>query len=298
MILFYVEDVHDIFSLALTSCHLYKVSWAILYKSISTRLDIAGRKFPGMTTLSGSNHIKLYNTLLEPRIATLVTDFQVHIAACPKLGFRGACSCDSFDLLLGQALVSLENLRALRFTCRCCRTENLRHTYLAELKTTKLQEFELYCDCKTWSRDNMSNFLAAGCMKSVTSLSILDSNHIWDFEAIRGVDCLPRLKKIQCMDRSLLDSLLKKRTVTHLTCDQPGWDESRLLKSLEQTSLTHFNIANSTECYPAFLSTSLETFSNLRYIGRLHFRIATVSDSVSFWQQNELLMLPSSRPWI
>jgi hypothetical protein len=285
MVVSHVKNPKDLLSLCLVSRNLYNVSWVMLYKSVSTRLDLSGRRFPGMATLSVSSHVKLFQTLQIPRIAGLITDFRTHIAfcACSLPGGKAQkTNCNAFDSLLGRVLEALENLQVLHFTCRCCysRSSASRHEYLANLKTRQLHELQFYCGCKLESETRKSDFLASPCMQAVTSLAIFNGIDASNLAVLEGNDSLPQLKKLLCNDRRILDSLLRKGTVTHLMLDQPGWDAERLLDSLGQhsRSLTHFNIANS-DCYPAFLSTSIDIFSRLQYIGRLHFNMTTVRTS-------------------
>jgi hypothetical protein len=299
MIVSHINNPQDLLSLCLVSRNLYNVSWAMLYKSVSTRLDLARRHFPGMVTLSVSGHLRLFQVLQIPRITGLVTDFRTHIAFCACSLQGGKTNCDAFDSLIGQVLEALENLRVLHFTCRCCysRSSASRHGYLAKLKTRQMYELRFYCGCKLGSEARKSDFLAAPCMQGVTSLAIFNGIDSSNLAVLRRDDSLPQLKKLLCYDRRILDSLLSKGTVTHLVLDQPGWDEQRLLDSLRQHpgSLTHFNIANS-DSYPAFLSISIDIFSRLQYIGRLHFNMPTVCTLSHTRCQSHTFLVLISRP--
>lgn len=282
MIIYQIDRPQDLHSLCLTSRNFCNISWPCLYKYISTRLDIAGRRFPGMTTMDIFSHIQLFKALETPRLACLVTDFRIYIAICSCKSERQSykndnVKCSALDSQLGRALVSLENLQVLHFTCRGCDSRpSTPHRYLAELKTKKLHELEFYCGCSLQRGVKASDFLAAPCMQSITSLAMYGYDGSSD-AVLRDKSCLSQLDKLLCLYWSNLDALLSKGTVTRLALDQPAGDKERLLDILQRhpRSLTHFSIANS-DTYPAFMSTRIEIFSKLQFVGKLHFTMSMV----------------------
>ena len=180
--------------------------------------------YPASAILDQAMHAKLYKTIRSRGFADIVTDFRITFPGCqhwpylwqPNRIWR-RCTCDKFDAMLSQVMLSLQNLQALHFYCGCCRTQRARHRYLAELPTKKLQKVRFSCSCMVNFSSDPCQILASPCMAHITSLSIFDIGKWGDFDVLSARSSLPHLKILMCSDIKLIEALLPKRTITHLS---------------------------------------------------------------------------------
>jgi F-box-like len=221
IIISYLGEPRDLNCLSLTCRRFNIIAEPALYNRISTTLshDISDPRF---LTLSESPQVKLYQTLKTRRLAVLVTDFRVQISVCNWVTpwYKRKCRCEKFESALVQALASLENLQTFHFICTGDLSfKKARHSYLEALKTKCLRQVIYYCSCE-FNMFDPYRLLASACMRSITSLSIIN-------RAIDGVNCatdnsvatkyfLPNIQKLCCFDIGVLDLLFAKGTVTHL----------------------------------------------------------------------------------
>ena len=128
LILSYIHDYRDLHSLCLTCRAVRKVAETILYQSIRTQGTTRRRYYyPKLPVLDDAMHAKLYKTIRSRGFADIVTDFRITFPGCqhwpylwqPNRIWR-RCTCDKFDAMLSQVMLSLQNLQTLYFQCRCC----------------------------------------------------------------------------------------------------------------------------------------------------------------------------------
>jgi hypothetical protein len=150
MIFSYIDKRADLLGLCLASHALFAVSRICLYKSLNIRVDLRGRQSP-KTAFTESRFTKLHRTLRSQDIANLVTDFRIQwIRHCWGSGSKTGriCKgiCNRFDTMLGQVLLSLENLQVFHFCYQCClHVQQPGHQYLERLSTRQLRQFKICC---------------------------------------------------------------------------------------------------------------------------------------------------------
>lgn len=281
--MFYVRDERDLVSICKSARALYQSARVALYKSINTRLEgnwSSGH--PGVTTLNFARHAMLYQTLRRSEVAHLVTDFRICIAS--KHIVERECSCDSFDSMLGEALLALENIEVMYFQCHCCeRREGQRHQYLETLKTQKIQQLSFYCTCSRDKAEQTRRLLTAPCFQNVTSLALgsLYGRHL-ECADLAAKETLPKLKKLMCSNITpMLGSLFAKETVTHFVCDFAiHTSSSDLLHSIVEKHpgvLHHLVMTNEMDSNPYLAFRDPTPYSNLRHFGKFIFQLDTVS---------------------
>jgi hypothetical protein len=227
-------------------------------------------------------HAKLYKTIRSRGFAHMVTNFAIGFELCeypqPKpIWWR--CTCDKFDAMLGQVLLSLQNLQALHFNCSGCCTRGTSHRYLTKLPTQKLQQFVFQCKCRD-QPNKIHQILISPCMAPVTSLLLLNPYKWQDYDVLSTKDCLPHLKRLMCSDINLVEGLLPKRTITHLSFSSCASDLLRLYHIISRTprSLTFLQLHNTGPVMP-FLTLDLTPYQSLKHLGELDFSNAPVRKS-------------------
>lgn len=223
-----------------------------------------------VTTLM--QHIKLFQTIRDPSFAHIVTEFRICISFCTRRtrGYTRKCSCNDFDRLLGETLLSLQGLQTLYFDCHCCETQHrIRHRYLESLRTTGLQELSFYCACSEDMIKGFRRVLTAPCMSNVTSLSQISYGSVHG--ELGEEDCLPPIKRLRFWYIGpMIRSLFAMETITHLVV--AGWNIEETLHNLIQKRprlLEHLSISNQSRQIPNFISLDPSLYSNLRHFGKI-----------------------------
>jgi hypothetical protein len=275
LILSYVEEYRDLYSLCLTCRALQAVAETVLYRSISTVRSSLSGKYAGVVALDQTMHEKLYKTIRSRGFAHMVTNFTIIFELCgvpqPKpIWWR--CTCDKFDAMLGQVLLSLQNLQVLHFSCSGCCTRGAYHGYLTQLPTQKLQEFAFDCHCRQ-QPIKTHQILTSPCMAPVMSLVFLNPYKWEDYDVLSTKGCLPRLKKFMCSDINLVEALLPTRTITHLSCSSRISDLGRLHDIISRTrcSLTYLQVHDFSHIIPYFIRMDSTPYRSLKHLGELDF---------------------------
>jgi hypothetical protein len=266
-----------------------------LYRTLNISTDLIGRELPDLTGrqspkpgFTEARLAKLHRTLRSQDIACLVTNFRIHLTWYgqhreSRMGgiWRRSrkCICNRFDALLGQVLLSLENLQVLHFSCQCCiHVRHPPHQYLERLPTRQLQQFEIYCLCYNRSRSvtDIPRFLTSSCMATVTSLSLPSIFKPMEYDFLSANECLPNLKKLACSNLELIQVLLPKRIITHLCCPSMLIDHidlNRLHRIIQQTpySLTHLDIPNPSERIMDSISANPSPYQSLKHLAEFVF---------------------------
>jgi hypothetical protein len=190
------------------------------------------------------------------------------------------CTCDKFDAMLGQMMLSLENLQALYFRCWCCRTQRARHRYLAELPTKKLQKVTLECCGTVDFASNAYQMLTSPCLARITSLCLFDSNKWGDCDVLSARSSLPNLKILMCSGLKLIEALLPKQAITHLSFQGGTVVFNRLHNIICQTSrsLTYLQVHNTRHTIPYFIAMDSTPYRSLKHLGDLDFGTVQVRD--------------------
>jgi hypothetical protein len=244
---------------------------------------ISTERYPGLAILSEPMHAKLYQTIRSRGFNHIVTNFHIIFKLCrflqPKrTGWR--CTCDKFDAMLGQVILSLQNLQVLHFGCSGCDTQGPYHHYLTELPTKKLQKFLFSCTCRHYFPNKTCQILAAPCMAPITSLCLTDLYKQEDWSVLSTRDCLPHLKKLVCIDIKLIEALLPKRTITHLSFPVQTQDLGRLHDIISQTScsLAYLQVYNMGHIIPDIILMDSAPYRGLKHLGVLDFINVSVRD--------------------
>jgi hypothetical protein len=231
-------------------------------------------------------HAKLYKTIRSRGFADIVTDFRITFPGCqhwpylwqPNRIWR-RCTCDKFDAMLSQVMLSLQNLQALHFYCGCCRTQRARHRYLAELPTTKLQKVIFKCFNMVCSSNDAYQILTSPCMAHITSLCLFDTGKWGDYDVLSAGSSLPHLKSLMSSDIQLIEALLPKRTITHLSVLSTA-HFGRLHNIISRTScsLTYLQVFLTGHTIPYFVAMDSTPYRSLKHLGYLDFNRVPVRD--------------------
>jgi hypothetical protein len=206
-----------------------------------------------------------------------VTDFRIHILCRNynqrKCIRRKACPCDEFDAMLGQVMLSLQNLRVLEFICCGCTALHPRHRYLTELPAPKLQKLALGCNCMSELQINPCQMLTSPCMAPIMSLYLFDVTLWEDYNALSAESSLAHLKKLMCFDIKPIEALFPKQTITHLSFLGPETDLGRLHGIISQTScpLTYLQVHNTSHTIPYFIAMDPTPYRCLQHLGDLDY---------------------------
>jgi hypothetical protein len=219
---------------------------------------------------------RLFHSLQIPRLAQMVTDFRICFAPCNRSrSGHFTCKCNKFDTMLGQVLVSLENLRVLQFRCMCCpvRDRPRRHRYLEELQNIQLQRLLLRCSCSKWPSEDAVRLLTQSCMHSVTSASFTTDNLLLPPAALENSNYLPRLERLECDQMETLETLSNKKAITHLVCKAIPLDIRHFIRQ-NQGVLLHLSVENILHTLPSFIEADPSPYQNLRHFGTLYFSLS------------------------
>ena len=233
--------------------------------------------------LDHATHAKLYQTIISQGFAHMVTDFRIRFVKCnymriPKIILQ-RCTCDEFDAMLGQVLLSLQNLQVLHFICWGCRAERARHRYLAELPTKNLQKVMFNCVCTSQLPSNTYQMLASPCMAPVMSLSLFDIGAWKDCDVLSARSSLPHLKKLICYDIELVEAVLPKRTITHLSVlSAVGFGWLHNIISRISCSLTYLQVLQTGDTILYFIAMDSSPYRSLKHLGSLDFGKVRVRD--------------------
>jgi hypothetical protein len=234
--------------------------------------------------LDQATHANLYKTIRSRGFAHIVTDFWIVFPGCRYLSQHNRiwrrCTCDKFDAMLGQVMLSLQNLQALYFYCWCCRSQHTRHRYLAELPTKKLQKFTIQCCSMADSSSSASQMLISPCMARITSLCLFDTDKWGDYDVLSARSSLPHLKIFMCSDIKLIEALLPKRTITHLSLLRVKEKFDRLHNIISQTScsLTYLHVHKWEHARLYFIKMDSTPYRNLKHLGGLDLGWVPVRD--------------------
>jgi hypothetical protein len=207
-----------------------------------------GRYLPKVA-LNEARFAKLHRTLRSQDIACLVTDFRIQLMnhRRSRNGKRPSCICHGFDALLGQVLLSLENLQVLYFSRPSCwHAKHLQYSYLERLPTRQLQQLQFFCPFHLNENTviDIPRFLTSPCVATVTSLCLSDDFKPIGCDALSTNNYLPHLKKLICSNLELVQVLLPKRTITHLGCPNTDFDQLHTIIQQTPCSLTHLDVSD------------------------------------------------------
>lgn len=265
---------------------LYYTSRTALYKVINTRTPArrSQSKFrvPGAVILNEASHEKLYQTIEMRGFCEFVTEFRIYRMPCngrsqpSRTWFRNKCTCDRFDAMLGQVLLSLVNLRSLNLVCNSCLSSRDRHHYLKELRTKQLEVLLFYCFCSSHYISDLVEILNAACMSSIRSLNLPYAFQPTNWSKLATKGCLPNLKKVACGNLSPLHVLCSKATISHLGYNAPistAGDEDALHEIIKQSSrrLSYLYLRQNSYRVPRFIQMDVTPYLSLRHFGQLHF---------------------------
>jgi hypothetical protein len=281
MIFSYIDKREDLLGLCLASHALFAVSRICLYKSLNIIVDFRGRQSP-TTAFTESRFAKLHRTLRSQDIACLVTDFRIQwIRHCwgggSKTGRICKGICNRFDTMLGQVLLSLENLQVFHFCYQCClHVRQPGHQYLERLSTRQLRQFKICCysySLKHIALD-IPQLLTSPYLATVTSLSLPPFFKPMEWGILSANDSLPHLKKLVCSDLELIEVLLPRRTITHLRCPIRSVDFNQLHRIIQQNpcSLTHLDIPNPHNRIMDFIAANPSPYQSLKHLAEFNFR--------------------------
>jgi len=220
-------------------------------------------------------HKKLYRSLQIRGLARMVTDFRICFAPCYTHTRSLRCKCNKFDTMLGQVLVSLENLRVLEFKCMCCSVNRNarpgRHRYLGELKNNQLKRLLLRCSCSLWPREDAARLLTQSSMHRVTSASIGLFSPV-----LEDLNYLPRLERLEIHGMKTIEPLFKKKAITHLLCKSYHLDIIHHVLGDNSGILLHISVEHLMDALPSFIKANPGLYQNLRHLGTLHFGLSEV----------------------
>jgi len=238
-----------------------------------------------------ATHAKLYQTILSQGFAHMVTEFRIRFVKCnyiwiPKRILQ-RCTCDEFDAMLGQVLLSLQNLQVLHFICWGCRAERARHRYLAELPTKNLQKVMFNCVCTSQLPSNTYQMLASPCMAPVMSLSLFDIGAWKDCDVLSARSSLPHLKKLICSDIKPIELLFSKQTITHFSFfkNVTDFDPLHNIISRASCSLTYLQVYNLQHTIPGFIAKDSAPYRSLKHLGDLYYGRVVVRDFSELFEQ-------------
>jgi hypothetical protein len=228
-------------------------------------------------------HARLYKTIRSRGFAHIVTDFRITFPGCHNLSQPNRiwrrCTCDKFDAMLSQVMLSLQNLQALYFYCQCCQTQHTRHRYLAELPTQKLQKVRFNCYSMANFSSDPYQMLASPCMAHIMSLCLVHTDKWGDCDVLSARSSLPHLKIFMCSDIKLIEALLPKRTITHLSFHTVAdFDELHNIISRTSCSLTHLQVYNTRHTIPHSIEMDSTPYRSLKHFGYLDFDRVRVRD--------------------
>jgi hypothetical protein len=240
----------------------------------------AHAKLYRLVILDQVTHAKLYRTIHSRGFAHIVTDFRITFPGCQDYHWQlnriwQRCTCDKFDAMLSQVMLSLQNLQALYFRCWCCQTQRTRHRYLADLPTKQLQKVWFSCSSMVNFSSDTCQILASPCMARITSLCL------WgDCDVLSARSSLPHLKNLMSSDITLIGALLPKRTITHLSVLRGTVDFDRLHDIISQTScsLTYLQVFPMGHTIPYFVAMDSTPYRSLKHLGYLDFNRVPVRD--------------------
>jgi hypothetical protein len=228
-------------------------------------------------------HAKLYRTIRSRGFAHIVTDFRIHFEPCSHLRqskrILQRCTCDRFDVMLGQVMLSLQNLQVLHFKCLSCPTEHSRHRYLTELPTQRLQKAIFRCYCMSELLSNTYQMLASPCMAPILSLYLFDVTKPGNCDVLSSKSSLPHLKKLICYDIELVEAVLPKRTITHLSVlSAVGFGWLHNIISRISCSLTYLQVLQTGDTILYFIAMDSSPYRSLKHLGSLDFGKVRVRD--------------------
>jgi hypothetical protein len=182
--------------------------------------------------------------------------------------------------MLSQVMLSLQNLQALYFYCWCCEAVHARHRYLAELPTTKLQKVMFECSNMVCSSKNAYQMFTSPCMARITSLFLFNIDKWGDCDVLSARSSLPHLKNLMSSDIKLIEALLPKRTITHLSVLGSTVDFDRLHNIISRTSCspTHLQVFQTGHTIPYFIAMDSTPYRSLKHLGELDFNRVPVRD--------------------
>lgn len=251
-----------------------------LYKNLRTYCGPAVYTTSELMFLNASNHFKLYQSLQSPSINKLVTDFHISFSLCAgealEEGPDAPCRCDNFDAMLGRALVELENLRSLHFNCLCSKPQKeSRHQYLKRLKAKQLDQLHFWCRCSTFERrsEDPLTFLNSKAMSTVTSLS-LDWISFFSPNVFIEEGCLPLLTKLSCEYQSYIQTLLARKTLTHLMAGVTHSLKVPYIFPKISKEIIHLVVSHPASQIPG---TNPHSYRNIRHLGRLLIKVVSLS---------------------
>jgi F-box-like len=243
-------------------------------------------------------HLRLYHTLQEPRFSNLVTELSVSLhrdSVCGKynhkgvtLPFRRSCTCNAYDRLLGEAILTLSALESLTLWCTLCRTGH-DHGYLLHPQVPMLRRFAFHCYTSgRFSNDlPVKSILLAPFMPKVTALvlechaAMISSSISLDDQAfIDNPNVAPQLHTLQYATEfarsNLLAGLLAERPIQRLCIDTSthhshGAYAHSLQSSLWKSpgTLSHLFSVDLLQWLPRAMTETIKPYRNLKFIGTI-----------------------------
>jgi len=117
-------------------------------------------------------------------------------------------------------------------------------------------------------------------MARITSLCLFDIDKWGDCDVLSARSSLPHLKILMCPDIKLIEALLPKRTITHLSFFKNTADFDQLHNIISRTScsLTHLQVYNTRHTIPYFIEMDSTSYRSLKHLGDLDFDRVPVRD--------------------
>lgn len=281
----------DLLAISRASKRLNAVADIALYSSIKIGANSSKWFRENRIPLDEHSQAALYRTIRAPRFTTLVTEFRVDFSWCSSRNVtfsnkvpKNQCTCDELDQLLGQALVSLKNLRLLHFFCICCEDpSDKRHLYLQDLRAECLENLAFECQCMPVTSSKPFRILSAPCMRSVTSLKWEALGNVEPDASMRSIledkECLPKLKTLIFRENlEAVAPLISKSQLEYIQCSTL---DERLQGLLDQQpgALKYLRVLEERPTLPNWLSYSPQTYRNLLIVGEIYSTLRGVSKS-------------------
>jgi F-box-like len=262
----YVKGKRDLANLCQCSKVSRNIAEGYLYRNLNLYFKPKSKNAPSF---------KLLQSIQKSRYSSIVKELTVDVGRCvvaPRLRNEG-CSCTKIDMLLRKALCYAEALEVLKIRCDFCRFAlPERHSYLAELPTTKLRE--LYYECYCYSDGSIPNHVSApNWVHSLTSLSLgSGSQRVCREEDLQSWmqngAFLPNVHTLNYYGPGICSELLATRVIRRLVVPSHNPNDA-LSRHPDKKALTH--LIAPADHPETFLSTvgNINQFSNLQHIGSL-----------------------------
>jgi hypothetical protein len=127
---------------------------------------------------------------------------------------------------------------------------------------------------------NAYQMFASSCMARITSLCLSRSDKWGDCDVLSARSSLPHLKILTCCDIKLIEALLPKRTITHLSFYKATPDFGRLHNIISRTScsLIYLEVRNTRHTIPDFIAMDSTPYRSLKHLGFFDFDRVSVRD--------------------